>query len=102
MITRDVPTNWRRWTGWIAGSGQPGPKDGVAPIMVPETSILVSDPFCVIEMREWLRDNTRSGVAYFGRWNLTEYAYRIDRKLVGLNLVFEDHDEAFHAKFRWF
>lgn len=101
MTALDVPTNWRRWTGWLAGRGQPDPCEGIPKIIAPERSVLVTEPFDLHEMRSWLRANTRSPVAFYGRWDFERFNYRIDRKLIGLNLRFDDVDEAFFAKLRW-
>lgn len=101
MLSLDVPTNWRRWNGWLAKSSQPDPSDGVPAIITPERAVLVTDPFELDEMRTWLKSNTRERVAFYGRWNFTPFAVRIERELVGLNLCFVCPDEAFHAKMRW-
>lgn len=101
MPALDVPTNWRRWTGWLAGRGQPDLCEGVTAIITPERAVLVTDPFELDDMRTWLKANTRERIAFYGRWNFITHAYRVNRKMVGLNLVFDDPDEAFHAKMRW-
>ncbi|MFZ4165290.1 hypothetical protein [Brevundimonas sp. NPDC058933] len=97
----DVPTNWRRWNGWMAGKGQPDPEEGVILMLNPECSVLVTEAFEISEMRDWIRSHTRSRVQFHGRWDFTRFAYRIERELIGLNLWFDDEDEAFHAKMRW-
>lgn len=101
MTALDVPTNWRRWTGWLAGRGQPDPCEGIPKIIAPERSVLVTEPFVLTEMRDWLQTNTRQRMAFFGRWEFTPFAYRVERELIGLNIVFDDVDEAFFAKLRW-
>ena len=101
MLTLDVQTNWRRWTSWKAKTSQPDTTDGVTPIIMPERAVLVTDTFALTEMRDWLQTNTRQRTAFFGRWEFTPFAYRVERELIGLNIVFDDVDEAFHAKMRW-
>lgn len=99
MTMLDVPTNWRRWNGWVAGRGLPDPLEGG--IINPECSVLVTEPFDVIELRNWLKANCRDRVLVYGRWDFEQFKYRIDRKLIGLNLWFDNADEAFFAKLRW-
>lgn len=101
MPALDVVTNWRRWNGWLAKRGEPDQSEGVPVILMPERSVLVTNPFDLDEMRSWLKENTRERIAFFGRWEFTPFAYRVERKLIGLNLRFDDVDEAFHAKMRW-
>lgn len=101
MTALDVPTNWRRWTGWLAGRGQPDPCEGIPKIIAPERSVLVTEPFDLHEMRSWLKDNCKDRVTIHGRWDFERFAYRVERELIGLNIVFDDVDEAFFAKLRW-
>ena len=101
MPALDVPTNWRRWTGWLAGRGQPDPHEGIPSIITPERAVLITDAFELTDMRAWLQANTRDRVAFYGRWDFLTHAFRVDRTLIGLNIVFDDVDEAFHAKMRW-
>ena len=101
MALLDVPTNWRLWTAWKEGRGLPDPLEGVIIMFNPECSVLVTDPFDVVELRDWLKDNCKDRVTIHGRWDFERFAYRVERELIGLNLWFDNDDEAFFAKLRW-
>lgn len=99
--TLDVPTNWRRWSSWANGN-KPETYEGHPIFAVePMMTVMVTDRFDIIEMRGWLHENTRSCFQMWGRWDFTHHAFRVDRVLQGLVILFSDEDEAFFFKMRW-
>ena len=101
----DVPCNWRRLTCWRK-SDKNFP-DGAAlrggvPCVIDHTNVLLAQIEDVIEVRDWLKGNTRSKFELLGRFQFQAYPYRIDRTLLGVNFRFDDPDEAFYFKMRWF
>lgn len=102
MALLDVPTNWRKWSHW-QGGGKAEPYEGHPIVAIdPAMAVEIKDRFDVIEMRNWLHEHTRSKLQMWGRWDFVQHQYRIDRTLIGFVVLFEDEDEAFHFKMRWF
>lgn len=101
----DVPCNWRRLTCWR--QSDKNYPDGAAlksglPCVVDEMNVVLRNIDDVIEVRDWLKGNTKSKFELLGRFEFRSFPYRIDRSLVGVNFRFDDPQEAFFFKMRWF
>lgn len=105
VATVDVPCNWRRLTCWRK-SEKNFPDAGALrsglPAIVDHTNVLLVEIEDVIDVRDWLKGNTRAKVEMLGRFNFQAFQFRVERSLVGVNFRFDDADEAFFFKMRWF
>lgn len=105
LATVDVPCNWRRLTCWRR-SDKNYPDAGMlqagVPCVVDHTNVLLTEIDDVIEVRDWLKGNTRAKFELLGRFSYQAFQFRIERNLIGVNFRFDDADEAFLFKMRWF
>lgn len=105
VATVDVPCNWRRLTCWRK-SDKNLPDEvalkGGLPCVVDHKNVLLSNIDDVIDVRDWLKGNTREKFELLGRFKFQAFQFRVERSLVGVNFRFDDPDEAFFFKMRWF
>lgn len=101
----DVPCNWRRLTHWkTSPKNYPdiGSLKGGHACMNDNVNVMIAELEDIFDVRNWLSENTRQKVIILGRFQWSEFNYRVDRSFVGVNFKFDDEDEAFFFKMRWF
>lgn len=76
------------------------------PICEAASSVFVGFPVRpdieVTEIRDWVRDNTRSKFRLYSRFQYEDHAIRVQRAYMGVNFRFEDsHDACLFKLFWW-
>lgn len=76
------------------------------PICEAATSVFVGLPtrldIEVTDIRDWVRDNTRSKFRLYNRFQYEDHAIRVEKTYMGVNFRFEDaHDACLFKLFWW-